>query len=155
MLTELIIMFVFRAIPESFIYMYAMHVLGDAEIDFRKYIESSILLAIMMIFISKLPISYGIHTILIVMTIILIATAINNLNNIKCISIAIFNMIIQFIAEGINIFLIQDVGGRDIVKIMSQPITKVLFGTPSLIIFWGIVFALGKIRCKGKMNKNV
>ena len=155
MLTELIIMFIFRGIPESFINMYAMHALANAEIDSRKYVKSSILLAIMMIFISKLPISYGIHTILIVMTMILIATTINNLNNVKCISIAIFNMIIQFIAEGINIFLIQNVCGMDMVKIMSQPITKVLFGAPSLIIFWGIVFALAKMRCKGKINKNV
>lgn len=155
MLTELITTILFRGFPEGFIHMYAMYTLVNIKLDKKKYIFSATLLAFIMVLVSKLPISYGIHSMLIVMSMIILATVINGLNTAHCISIAIINMIIQFLAEGLNVLLIQNVLKMEMTEVMANPISKVVYGIPSLIIFWGIIFTLGKINSKRQNNKNV
>ena len=155
MLTELITTILFRGLPEGFIHMYAMYALVNVKLDKKKYIFSATLLAFIMVLVSKLPISYGIHSILIVMSMIILATMINGLSTAHCISIAIINMIIQFLTEGFNVLLIQNVLKMEMSEVMTNPISKVVYGMPSLIIFWGIIFTLGKMNSKRQRNKNV
>lgn len=152
MLNAAIITIILRGIPEAFIHMFAMYTFSGAKIDRQKYIISSSILAVIMVLITTLPISYGIHSILIVMAIIGLAVAINHLRIAFCISIAIVNMIIQFLAEGINVLLIQKVFRIDIVKAMATPLSKAVYGIPSLIIFFGVVLIVYKFLERRQMN---
>lgn len=155
MLSKIIITMIFRAIPEGFIHIYAMYAMACVKIDKKKYLLSSMLLAGIMILVSNLPISYGINSILIVMAMISLAVMMNGLRTSYCISIAIMNMIIQFLAEGINIIFIQKVLQMDMTKIMSDPISKVLYGVPSLVFFGGTIFIVAKMNKKRQRNKDV
>lgn len=154
MLSEIMITTILRGIPEAFIHMYAMYALANVKIDKKKYVLSSIILAFMMILISHLPISYGIHTILVVMTLIGLAVIVNQLNIEYCISIAITNMCIQFIAEGINVVWIEKVLKKDITIVMSEPLSKSIYGIPSLVIFLGVVFITHKVIKRKQGRKN-
>lgn len=155
MLMELIIKFIFRGIPESCIHMYAMYTLNHKKIHKRNYISSSMILAGCMVLITKLPISYGIHTLLVMMTLISLAVIMNGLRIDYCISIGIVNAIIQFIAEGVNIVLIRKVFRQEMSTVMANPITSTLYGIPSILIFFGAVWAMGKFTNRVKRNKNV
>ena len=144
MLSEIIITTLLRGIPEAFIHMYAIHTLANKKIDKRRYVLSSLVLAFLMVLISKLPISYGIHSILVVMAIIGLGVMVNQLSTVYCTSIAIINMIIQFLSEGINILLIEKVFKMELSSAMSNPLEKVLYGLPSLVIFFLVIWGLGK-----------
>ena len=154
MLSEVIITMTLRGVPEAFIHMYAMYALANVKIDKKKYILSSIVLAFMMVIISHLPISYGIHSILVVMVLIGLAVLVNQLDIVYCISIAIINMCIQFLAEGINVLLIEKVLKMDITSAMSKPLSKSIYGIPSLVIFFCVVFIAHKVIGKKQRGKN-
>lgn len=152
MLNAAIITIILRGIPEAFIHMFGMYAFSGEKIDRRKYIASSSILAVIMVLVTTLPISYGIHSILIVMVIIGLAVIVNHLRISVCISIAIVNMIIQFLSEGVNVLLIQKVFRIDFVKAMTNPLTKAIYGIPSLIIFFGVVFIVYKFLERRQMN---
>ena len=140
MLSELIITMILRGIPEAFIHMFAMYAFAGVRIDKKRYIGSSIVLACLMVLISNLPISYGIHSILVVMAIIGLAVMVNQLGTIYSTSIAIINMSIQFPTEGINVILNEKVLKMDIEKAMSNPLGKSIYGIPSLLMFFGVIW---------------
>lgn len=154
MLSEIIITTLLRGIPEAFIHMYAMYAFANKKINKKRYIYSSVILAFLMVLSSKLPISYGIHSILVVMAIIGIAVMGNQLDIVHCISVAIINMCIQFVTEGINILLIERVFKMDITKMMSRPLSKSICGIPSLIIFFGVIFIAHKVIENRQIGRN-
>lgn len=154
MLSEIMVTMILRGIPEACIHMYAMYALANVTIDKKKYAASSTVLAFLMVLISYLPISYGIHSILVVMAIIGLGVMVNHFDTVYCISIAIINMIIQFLAEGINVLLIEKVLKIDLAKAMASPLIKSIYGIPSLIIFFGIICIIHRvIRKKARKAK--
>lgn len=154
MLSEIIITMILRGIPEAFIHMFAMYAFAGVRIDKKRYIESSIILACLMVLISNLPISYGIHSILVVMAIIGLAVTVNQLGTIYCTSIAVINMIIQFLTEGINVILIEKGLKMNLAQAMSNPLGKAIYGVPSLVIFFGIVWVTSRFIRKRQGEQN-
>lgn len=154
MLSEIMITMILRGIPEAFIHMFAMYAFAGVQIDKKRYIESSIILACLMVLISKLPISYGIHSILVVMTIIGLSVMVNQLGTIYSTSIAIINMSIQFLIEGVNVILIERVLKMDIEKAMSNSLGKSVYGIPSLMIFFGVVWITSRFIRKRQGEEN-
>ncbi len=89
---------------------------------------------IMIFIIRSLPISYGIHTILSIMVIILLSYIINGIDIMKAVKSTIITIIFQLICEGTNIFIIQYILEEDMNHIFSNPNLKTIYGIPSLII---------------------
>jgi hypothetical protein len=121
----------------------------------KKFILSSLTLAITGYFIRLLPIDYGIHSVLTLISFIVLVTNINKFNVIKAIQAGIGSMIIMFISEGINVAIIQFVLKKDINTIFADPISKTLYGLPSLLIFTCIVGIYYFILLKRNKLKNV
>lgn len=154
MFYEAIITTLLRGIPEAFLYIFCLYLFSDRKIDKRRYIVSIILLSVGMILVRALPISYGIHTIIIMMAIIAIAVLVNHFDIIYSIKIVILNLIIQFIAEGINIILIEKVFMKDVQEAMATTTSKMIYGIPSLIIAFCMLILVCKI-WKRQMRKSV
>lgn len=131
-----------RAIPESFLFVFAIYVFANAKIDIKKYIIASLSLAIGTFFIRKLPISYGIHTILNIILLVLICNFLNKINTVECIKGGIFTAILLFFSEGVNLFLIQLKVGENVTSVFSDPVLKTIYGLPSLIIFLIIILLI-------------
>lgn len=144
MLQVTLIEFILRGIPEAFIHLFAMYTFTGVKLDKHRYIKTGIILSMIMLIIRCLPISYGIHTILIIMAMITLSITLNKLGIIETIRAAIINVIVQFLAEGINMILIEGCFGRSIQEISSDPITKVFYGIPSLIIWMIFIFGYYK-----------
>ena len=49
-------------------------------------------------------------------------------------------IVLEFICEGMNVFIIQHIFKKDIVYVLGLPLLKILYGIPSLLIFAVIVF---------------
>ena len=129
-----------RGLPEGFLLIFAVYVFSKAVIDKKRYITSSIIYVIAVYLIRLLPIQYGVHTILSIIVIIVLAVNISKISIIKSIQACIMAMIFVFVCEGINMIIIKYIFKADIVHILSEPSLKILYSIPSLLIFAAIVF---------------
>lgn len=130
--------FIVRGIPEGFLFVLAAHAFSKTVINLKKYLLSVTLYCIMVYLTRLLPIHFGVHTILNMITLFVLVSFINKIHIIKSVSAIIITFILVFIFEGINISFIQFVLKKDLNIIMTNPISKTLYGLPSLIIV-GIV----------------
>lgn len=129
-----------RGLPEGMLIIFAVYAFSKTVINIKRYIVSSIIFLISVYLIRLLPIQYGVHTILNIIVIIVLTVNINKIVIIKSIQASIMAMIMEFICEGINMFIIQHMFKVEIVYLLSEPSLKILYGIPSLLIFAIIVF---------------
>jgi len=132
--------FIVRGIPEEFLVLFAVHAFSKTGINLKKYLLSGSLFWVLTSLIRFLPIQYGIHTILGLLLLIVLATFINKIDIIKSIRAGLITIILEFISEGLNVFLIQFVLKIDLNSKMNNPISKTLYGLPSIILLG--VFAI-------------
>jgi len=129
-----------RGIPEEFLISFAVYAFSKTVINIKRYIISSLLFVIAVYLIRLLPIQYGVHTILNVIAIIVLSVNISRISIIKAIQASIMVMILEFMCEGINMFIIQHIFKKDIMDLLNDSSIKILYGVPSLVIFAAIVF---------------
>ncbi|KGO15459.1 hypothetical protein [Clostridium botulinum] len=139
MLKLSIVEFVARATPEAFLLIFAVYTFSNTRMNKKNYLLSSFLMLIMIFIIRSLPISYGIHTILSIMVLILLSYIINRIDVIRAVKSTIITIIFQLICEGTNIFIIQYILKKDMNHIFRDPNLKTIYGIPSLIIFACII----------------
>ncbi len=142
MLKLSVVEFVARAVPEAFLLIFAIYTFSNTRINKKRYLLSSFLMIIMIFIIRSLPISYGIHTILSIMVLVLLSYIINKIDVITAVKSTIITIIFQFVCEGINIFIIQYILKDDMNYIFNNANLKTIYGIPSLIIFTCIVLLL-------------
>ncbi|MCB2360073.1 hypothetical protein [Clostridium estertheticum] len=153
---RLTLLYVFlRILPEEFLVIFAVHVFSKTVINVKKYIISSIFFIIAVYLIRLLPIQYGIHTIIGVVVVIVLTININKISIIKSIQASIMTTILEFICEGINVFMIQYIFKADVRYVLNDPSLKILYGMPSLVIFAAIVFTYYAYLAKNKKLKEV
>ncbi|MBB6713811.1 hypothetical protein [Clostridium gasigenes] len=129
-----------RAIPESFLAILAVYIFSNTPINKKKYIITSLIGSCVFFGVRMLPIDYGVHTILAIGIIIIISVLINKIDIIKAIKAEFIYSIFQFIAEGLNIFIIQNILKADMNKVFSNAVLKTVYGLPSLAILGFIIF---------------
>lgn len=147
--------FIVRGIPEAILFVFAVYIFSNIKFEIKKFIIASSILAISTFLVRMLPISYGIHTILNIITLVLIASVVIKINIIDSIRCGILTAILMFICEGINMGLIQLIHGNQIEKIFSNPTLKTVYGLPSLIIFTIIILLYKFIKSNRKGIKSV
>ncbi|MGL4570786.1 MAG: hypothetical protein ACRCVJ_06955 [Clostridium sp.] len=135
---------IFRAIPESFALIFGMYLFSNIVLKPGKYIISSLLLATATYSVRFLPISYGMNTIISIMVLIAIAIYINEANLLQAVAGGIFSIVLLFICEGLNMFILQGVYGDKLINIFQNPVCKIISGLPSLIAFF-IILAIYKL----------
>ena len=140
--------FFFRAIPEGFLFVFAVYVFSTTTINKKKYIISSILFATIIFMVRLLPINYGVHTILALMLLLMLTTKYNKIDIMKSVRSVLVLVLIQFFAEGINILIINLTPNINIDILLEDPIFKTLLGLPSLIMISLIVYLFYKVSKK-------
>ncbi|GAA0069657.1 hypothetical protein UT300003_11800 [Clostridium sardiniense] len=147
--------FVVRGIPEGILFIFSVYVFSNTKIESGKFIISSLSLAIATFLVRMLPISYGIHTILNIIVLVIIATVIIKVSIIDAIRSGILTAILMFVCEGMNMGLIQITHGSDMERIFTDPVLKTVYGIPSLMIFTIILLAYKFIKINRKGFKSV
>ena len=139
MLRITLLEFLLRGLPEAFLMVFAVYSFSKITVMIKKYIITSMLFVIAVCLIRLLPIQYGVHTILNIIVLIVLTVNINKINIIKSIQASIMVAILEFICEGINMFIIQYIFRLNVKYVLSKPLVKTLYGLPSLLIFAAIV----------------
>lgn len=142
MLKLSIIEFFLRTLPESFMVILAAYAFCKKRIDIKSIFISTVLFSILTFLIRMLPIHFGVHTIIMFMIYVLLMTFVNNLDVIKCTSSGLISIIVLLASECINVFMITKVLKLDINIIFKDPLNKLLYGIPSLIIFCAIIMII-------------
>lgn len=127
--------FIVRGIPESFILMLAMYALSNIKLEKRKYIISSLLLAIYVYLGRMLPINYGVHTILDIFVMIILMSTINKADIILSMKASLIATIILYAFEGIDVLIFSFVFKDRLEEIMLNSTLKIICGLPSLACF--------------------
>lgn len=122
-----------RLIPEVLVFIFAAYVFTKTKIEGKQFIISSVLLGICVFTIRMLPINYGVHTILNIIMLTIIACTVIKADIIEGIKSSLLTAIILFALEGINIMILRMLVGENLENIISNPVTKTLCTLPSLI----------------------
>lgn len=128
-----------RVIPESTILLLGTHIFSGTTMCKTKLIKSIVFTSIIIYFIRCLPITFGIHTLLGVLSIIFAIIIFHKIELIKAIKAVFLTMFIQYICEIISMIWIQLYLDKELEVIFSNPTTKILYGIPSLLISGSIL----------------
>ncbi|WP_294401622.1 hypothetical protein [uncultured Clostridium sp.] len=150
MLKLTLVEFFLRTIPESFILMMALFILCNINITMKPYVMSSTLFGVCQYFIRRLPINYGVNTILGIFIMILIMHKINKSEIIPSIKSSLIMTIVLFILEWVNIVVLTFLFNDSLEIIFNNSILKILSGMPSLVLL--ALMTLIYYKEKGKLK---
>ncbi len=149
MLNSTLLEFILRGIPEGFLFIFAGYTFSKTKVDVRKYLLAGALLSVIGYAIRLLPINFGIHSVLVLITCVILLNAVSKIPLIKAISSTLVMMIIGFAAEIVNGVLVALIRGFRFMDILrdfelinidfANPTQKVLYGLPSMALMWLIV----------------
>ena len=144
---------ILRGIPENLIFFMAAYAITKNIIQVKRYLLSSLLGAVIIYLIRLLPINNGADFILNLIIFMALTVIINRFDIIQSIKAGIIIMLIEFISEGVNIFVIQFILKKDLNYILSDPIRKLIYFSPSLLVVGCIVIPYYIILLKRKELK--
>ena len=144
-----------RLIPEVLILIFAAYSFSKTKIDCKKYTISVIVLATCVFIIRKSPINYGVHTILNIIALTVVATSINKIEIIGAIRSSIITTILLFALEGINVILLQITVADKLDAIVANSTLKTIYTLPSIISLALIVYLYYNIMKRNDKLKNV
>lgn len=141
-----------RSLPESILFMLAGHILLDLSLDKRKIFYNGLILGAVVSLIRFMPINYGIHTILAMMTGGFMLYKSCNLPILNSIIATCGNFIALGISEGIYVGIAVGILGVDMNLLMSREFKGAIVTMPSLAIFLLVIifmkFIINRIKIK-------
>lgn len=133
--------FIFRTLPEAFLFILAGYIFSKTKINVIRYIISSILYAVAIYFIRFLPINYGIHTILCIICMNILICYVNRIDIILAIKSSIVATILLFFLEGLNMLILSFLFKEQLETIMYNTKLKTLCGLPSIVFFAIVIWS--------------
>jgi hypothetical protein len=147
--------FFVRLLPEGFFFVLAGYAYSRIRIKKREYMISAFLLGTIGFVTRLLPIQQGVYSILNLIGLMLLLIFINKIDTIKAITSTVIIFIITFMSEGLVVSIFSNVFHKDMVLIYNNPIKRLIYGMPSLIIVAFIVVGYYFILSRSGKLKNV
>lgn len=146
---------IMRGIPEGLLTFLAAYAFTKNKIQLNRYLISAMLLAVSVYFIRFLPIQNGVLAMLNLIVFITLTVFVNGFPVIQSIKVGIVIVILEFICEGVNVFVIQLILKKDLNVIFKDPMLKIIYSIPSLLLFGCIVIVYYIILWKRKELKYI
>ena len=127
MLRISLIEFILRTIPESFLIIWAIYLLSYKRINQKRYIASSVFIAISTYLVRMLPINYGVHTVINIIICILIVVLINKISISKAMSSVLKVVITISICEWVNTVVLDKIMKLDFQVVFNKSLRKTLY----------------------------
>jgi hypothetical protein len=124
-----------RIIPEALFFVWAFYTLSQTKIKLKRYFLSSIIGVMLVCGVKLLPIDFGVHTLILIAGYIITNVVINQINIIKSIVVTLGVIIIEFICEIIDLFVIENIFKANTEYIFSNSQLKILYELPSFLFF--------------------
>lgn len=145
-----------KGIPEGFLDIWAMYIFTRTKLDKTAYITLSFIFIIATYCIRRLPINYGVNSMLSILLFIVLFVMVHKVEFRNAIRSAIIVMILLFISEGLNILLLTSVYGTTETKqLLITPLSKSIYSIPSTIIFALIILIFHLIISKISTNRKI
>lgn len=144
---------IIRLIPEEAIIIWACYILSKTKLHLNRYLLSSISLALITYIVRSLPINLGINTVILLGVLIVMNIYINKISIIKSISVSVITVILESLCEVINILMIQYLFKANLNKVFNNPISKTIYGIPSLVLLVLLILIVGSSMNKNKFRK--
>jgi len=148
MLQVPLIVFLARGIPEGILAFYAIYVFAGKERNWKRIICSGFFLGLITYLIRFLPINFGVHTILVLLTYASITIKFHDINIIRAVTFCIIYIVIMFVAEAVSYPVAASLAGISIADISKDPNMIVLYGSASLLLTLVIVIVVDIIKKK-------
>lgn len=143
-----------KGIPEGFLFTWAIFIFSKTPIDKKKYLLISTLTILTTFIIRRLPINYGVNTMLSLLIMIILFVVICKVDIPKVIISVIGVTIILFISEELNILLLRAIYGTErTIELLTSTMGKSLYGIPSTIFFAIILLVAHRIIKKRNTTK--
>lgn len=143
-----------RSFPECILLIIASYIFLDINIKRKDIAKESILYVVILTLIRKLPISFGIHTVLSMFTLGIILYKIKKQQIIQTILTIAKIFICLAISEGIYLIIINNILGIPTEMITNNTsVESALLTMPSLIVFIILVIILKFVEKKIQINK--
>lgn len=144
-----------KGIPEGLLFTWAIFIFSKTPIDKKKYLLISILTILTTFIIRRLPINYGVNTMLSLLVTIILFIVICKVDIPKVIIAVIGVTIILFISEELNILLLRAIYGTEkTIELLTSTMGKSLYGIPSTLFFAVLIFIAHRIIKKRDASKN-
>jgi len=127
---------IIKGIPEGFLDVLCIYVFTRTSIEKKKYILQSIITVLAIYLIRQLPINYGVNSILSLLFFAILFSFIYKMPFSKIIKAGMVTIIIIFICELINVYLLYQVFGSELTQqLLSESVSKSICGIPSTVLF--------------------
>lgn len=143
-----------RFIPEAALIILTGYIISRKKIELSYVFISSIILAVSIYLIRMLPIQFGIHTILGGIISVLLLISINKISIDKSVFSIFIVIILEGIFETLNLIFIRNILALNTDAILSDPISKVIWFIPSLILVSLTIFIIMVFINKHYKSKN-
>ena len=142
-----------RGIPEGFFIFLLLCAICKCKIEPKRYILSSLLYVAFTYTVRSLPINFGVHSILILMGIVVIAVLLNKIAVLPAIKAALITFLLLYALEAVNVYTMQLIYGDAFIDAMSNGLIKALSSWPSLFLL-GIISIVWYRRSAKKQMQN-
>jgi hypothetical protein len=145
---------ILRLLPEQLLSILGCYTLTKTQMNLKRYFLSVSIGSVLSYLIKLLPIQTGINTVLYLGVLISLNILVNKIKFAKAIQSSILIITILFVTEAINVIILK-VLNVDIITVFKNPVTKHIYGLPSLILFCIYIFAAGLLNSKKKSTKQL
>lgn len=142
---------ILRLLPEQLLSILGCYTLTKTQMNLKRYFLSVAIGSLLSYLIKLLPIQTGINTVLFLGVLISLNIFINKIKFAKAAQSSILIIAVLFVAEAINVIILKFLN-VDINAVFKNPVTKHIYGLPSIILFGIYVFAAGFINSKKKLT---
>ncbi len=146
MLIKYLIAIIFRMIPESILMVKGAQLLADKKGGIMKVIYSGAFLGTAIFFIRRLPISFGVHTILFLLLFIFILLKIFKVEFFKGVSVALICILILAFSDTVVTILCTKVFKLSVEWLYGGSPASFLLSDLSLILFISIILFTTKFK---------
>lgn len=140
---------IIKGIPEGLLIFLGLYIISGISFDKDKILVSGLLYSIITYCIRLLPISFGIHTLIIFFFVVLVSRFFNGIEISDSIKSTLIMDMCILLCELINILLLQSIFGEYTQVILQDTFKKTIYSTPSTIILAIIIFVIYKFRKRG------
>jgi len=128
------------AIPEGVLFILGNYVFSGTSIDRRRLLISGLLMGIGTYLVRLLPIYLGVHMIIALFILIFLSVFVNKIKILWATSATLVSFVLRLICEWINLLFIVKVFNVSTDVLNGKPMLKVVYGTPSLLLFAAIIY---------------
>jgi hypothetical protein len=135
---------VLQTIPECLATASLALVLAERQLEVKKILFVGMVQAVVVFGVRLLPLTFGVHTIILIIALAAIVHLATKANLSKCLLFALVALMTLMIAESVAIGVIVYAMGFDLEHIFSSTWLRIIGGWPQIMITFLVAFAIGK-----------